>query len=502
MSRSKLVALGFAITVAVALLALYLLLPSYVQGRVVAAAKERGLDLTVTSIELSRHAITLHDVDVTAHAMPSMHATAKRVVITLVSLEPTDVTADGGKIELEGPVRTVVDQLGKLEDAAKKAGETAAAPATTQSPSLELSVEGSVEWKDPLGDATIVRCDDAKLHAGGDRTAAFDCDTSLRVMKGALVFGPYAFSAHTDPVKGSRLELAVPVGTTPYAGITRAKGIDNRLTVDATFPKGGTSALGIPDEALALVGLRDPPTFALTLHYEDTAPGAATGSFTFDWDKAPVMKGHPMPVHVSAKFSGDPSAGLDFVADQAKVGTYEGTLAGSLEPKNLRARATFDTVVMSCTAAAKMLATQKLGVSASDLSELAHELGVDTRALNVKGSVKLHADLDANLRDLAASKVTSNTTNDCSLGMPAGGVPTLLGGGAGGIPDIAGLLGGGGEGSPDLSSLLGGGGGKGLGDLQKQLGGATGGSTGPTPLGGSPAPSGMPDLGGLGDLFQ
>jgi|GEM_PF-6117957 len=379
----------------IAIVVAWLFLPGFVRNKLIAAADAHGVVLQVGDVELGLHHVVLHDVTVSARALPELHVTAGDVDVQHSWLDVERVAVHHADVQLTGDPSVLSEHaISTLKDDALRTAEP------------YITMSGKLSWKTTGSSAA---CDEGTVSLNtithGDVT--MECK-ALRFMVGSLTFGPWQVSGNHSAERGDFVDLGVGAKSPMLA---YAHTVDGRVSWDVAIDRQKTTAIGVPDSALSLVSLDQPPTISANVHYEWLAR-RAKGAFDLATDAAPIAKGHTMPVQLSGKLEGDPEGDLVLSAGTATVGTFTGVIGGTVHADKRRADLTYDSKAVSCQEVGAQLTAQAFGPLGQQLGGLVHALGVDR---GVKGSMTLHADVALDLANPNASNVTPKTSGDCAF---------------------------------------------------------------------------------------
>jgi hypothetical protein len=398
MSRARKVIVVIVAVLLVGLVAFWLFLPTIVIRRVTAEAAARGVELQVGSADVGMNEIFLQDVTVKVHAMPNLQVSADGIRMNHSWLNVSDVSVEGAKVEMSGAPSVAITTANQ---ATSEGGPAAAPP---------LTVAGQLTWKDAFGLGSTAKCT-LSLHVQQLPQRRFGDDASvhceaLRITNGSLSFGPWTLDASRDAT-GDHLQLGlansgnVKLTTTP-TGLVQA---------DASLVNAQLDQLGLPPSMLAQLPMASAAVLNVDAHLKESTPGHATGTANLGIDGVRVGS-QSMPLVLRTDLDGDPRGNLSVSSTTASVGKFNGALTGRITVPNHRADLSFDSTVMSCRDVTAEITNQALG---QQLGGLIHALGVDR---GVQGSVALHADATLDIDQPAASKLTTKTTGDCSVGVP------------------------------------------------------------------------------------
>jgi hypothetical protein len=91
---------GFALLVVGLVIAVAIYAKPFIEHRIVDRARERGFEIRIGHFELGWTVVNLHDVDATLVGVRGVNARFDTIEVTLRSLEPVSVVADGVDLQL------------------------------------------------------------------------------------------------------------------------------------------------------------------------------------------------------------------------------------------------------------------------------------------------------------------------------------------------------------------------------------------------------------------
>jgi hypothetical protein len=402
--RVAAVAAGLLVAAAVAVV---LLAPGYVRGRILDEARDRGIVLAFGDLELGLTRLRLHDVKVSLAGVPDFEASAAWVDVEVEGSQPKSISAAGLSISMTGT--EVITALGKWKSAHPAA---LAAPVS--------GVAGHVEWHPVAGATSALVADEARMAITAD-TGSIDAASASFGGRGA---GPMKI-AWTAPADGFVVEIhpgAKPLSAV-HAEVRSAKdGTRIKLTLDRTPLGPLQEALGIPkgSEGLQADGEVEMPLPSLA------KPAPVDGTLRL------AVKGFvpPHPKELDGILFGDTTtvrARFQLAADlggaklsqvTAEAGALSLTGSGDVARDGLDAKVSLKLKgTIPCTALAKSAAVAKLGREWGGLAG-----GLAAGAL--QGSVAVSITIDARASDVKSAKIGQSAHIGCKVSLP--GLPTIV----------------------------------------------------------------------------
>ncbi len=406
--------------------AFVLILPRLVKSRIVAVAEAHGVALTIDDLGLAPGKARLSGVRATVAKVPGLSASCAKIDVDLDGLTPTALALHGPALQLEGPyadVRAALDALAK---------DTAQTSAT--SPLVKITVDGgSLEWKRPLGAAgsseARARTETSSANLNVDAKSItgnvtrvqgralgddYHFETSaLRVFQQADV-APWGASLDSS-AKGydAQLVLGDPKKA-DSARVKLTKSAQGAITLDANTPRTTTKELGIPQQALGMIG-DETSKFELHLHHAERDADHAEGTVVLVADG--IFLGHSTArtgIKLDARYAGDPKGTFKIAGGTLQAGPFTGALEGGFQatPQAFKATLRYSSGLMSCRDAVAAQASN-YGDVGKGVAALANMLGLDRV---VEGRIMLKGEVDIDTRaEAQASKMSFHTEGDCKL---------------------------------------------------------------------------------------
>jgi serine/threonine protein kinase len=380
---TKLAILAFVVVLIVA--GVLLLLPMIVRDRLVAGAREAGVDLTVESVGISVGGISVRGVTAKTARVPGAEVRAEELFATGFSAR--EIRVRGLDVKLDGPASEVAPAALAFyeENRSRLAGGSGE--------SRRIAIIGAhLAWTGPLGEGTSldageIGTDFESRSAGAEEIRANLSRFELKTKR--TVLGPWSVTFDRNATTARlRLLLDPPVPDGPSVLLVFGK-TPTRITVNV--PRSPLARLGIRAADLGL------PADAAT-EVEVKLDGGQSpnqrieGTGRLDLFGA-RLRGLKAPVDIKAEgsASGVPGRPLDLERATVTVGPFLANVTGTLTPTDagFRLDAGWRTVPIACEKLARAEA-KSLGPLAAALQDLAHTTGVArvTGTANASGLVK------------------------------------------------------------------------------------------------------------------
>ncbi len=395
---------GLLVTAAIAVVVLG---PGYVRGRILEEALARGVVLAFDDMDLSLSQIRLHDVRIGLAGVRDFEASAGWVDVTLVDQQPTSITAGQLAITLTG-----TDVLGALGTWKSEHAAALAAPLSGE--------DAHLEWHPSPGTAPALSLDGAKVAVDAQK-GRIDASATRFLGRDA---GPIALS-WTSPPEGFVVEIkpAAPPLSAAHIEVRSTKdGARLKLTLARTPLGPLQSALGIPkgSEALQVEGDVEMPVPSVA------QPAPVEGTLRL------VVKGYtpPHPRELDGILFGDTTTvrskftlaadltGAKLTGLTAEAGALSLTGTGDVAREGLDARVSLKLKgTIPCTSLATSAAVARLGAGLGRLAG-----GLAAGALT--GTVSVSLSVDAKASDIKGAKITQSARIGCKVSLP--GLPTII----------------------------------------------------------------------------
>jgi serine/threonine-protein kinase len=374
--------LAIAATVLVLGLAgVLLLLPMIVRDRILAAAREAGVDLTIDRVGIGLGGVSVRGVTAKLQRVPGASMKAEEIFATGFSAR--EVRVRGLDVALEGHASDVGPALLAFYEAnrARLAGGT-----ETRRISL---VAARVSWNGVLGEGTHLDAGEVGTEFESRSVGAEDIRSNVgrfEVKTKRTVLGPWAATFERN-LSASRLRILFdpPVPDGPSALLVWGKSTAPHLTVK--IPRSPIARLGIRPEELGLPG--DPGTeVELKLEGGQSPSTRIEGSGRLDLF-ALRLKGlkSPIDVKVEGAASGPPGKPLELEKTTMTLGPFLANVTGTLTPTDLgfRLDAAWRTLPISCEKLARAEA-KSMGPIAAAIQDLARTTGLARVTGTAQGS--------------------------------------------------------------------------------------------------------------------
>ncbi len=379
-SRAFKIALAAIAPIVLAVGAL-LVAPMIVRSRVIATARDAGLEVTIERVGLGLDGITLRGLGVEVPHAPGIKATIAEVHIAGFSAR--DARVLGLDLRLDGPLADLESRIrALLEDSRTRFAGTPEKP-------HHLSVVGArMTWQNGPNDRLDAGDIGVELDSRGAGTEDVRGNVGrfeLRTAKTRL--GPWASSFERSPAKARARVLFDPplMDGGPSALVVWSSAAGSELAeVTAKIARSPFKNLGIDP---ADVGLPADASTDVELSLLGTLSSAARSTFKIDATLYGVRpKGFSGRVDVHLEGSASSAGGKPFELEKTTLGLgpFVAGVSGTVTPheRGLRLDATFKTIPMPCERLAKAEA-KNMGTLAATLQAL----GQSTGALRVTGMV-------------------------------------------------------------------------------------------------------------------
>ncbi len=382
-----------------------LLLPMIVRDRILANAREAGIDLAIDGVGVSTSGVTLRGVTMHIPTIQGVEVKADEVFASGFSAAKVRVSSPS--VTIDGSAQDVGARLVRFyqQDHSRFAG-SAAEP-------RHVSIVGArVAWTRPFGEGT--RVDASDVGAELDSKGVDDLRTSVgrfEVKTKKTTLGPW--SASFDQAGGSSrarvlFDPALPDG--PSALYVFGADVVPKVTV--RIPRAPLAQLGVRPDELALPA--DPST-----ELEAKIEGGTTPSqrievtFKIDlWSARVKLWKSPVDIHLDGLASGLPGKPLELDHTTATVGPFKAGVTGTVTPDSdsVRLDVAWRTVPIACQTLVKAEA-KSVGPLVATLQELAQKLG----AARVTGNAQAVGIVKYDTRTPDDASFTITTKESCGL---------------------------------------------------------------------------------------
>jgi hypothetical protein len=365
----KLAGLGTGLVLA--LVVLLLMLPRIVKDRVVASAREAGIELTIDRVGVGFGGVSLRGVTAKSPRVPSAELQAEELFATGFSAR--EVRVRGLEVKLDGSASDVSAALLRFYE------ESRPRFAGTPSDARKINVSGAhVAWTGLFGPESKLEVTELGLDLDSRGVGTEDVRASVshfEVKTRRTLFGPWAGSFERNATTSRlRLLLDPPVPDGPSALIVWGKGSSPHLTVK--IPRSPLARLGVRPEEL---GLPADPGTELEAKLEGgqgpTSRNELSGRVDLFGLRLKSLKA-PIDLKLTGNATGLPGKPLDFDKTSVTLGPFTAGVTGSITPTDLgfRLDATWRTAPVACEKLARAEA-RTLGPIAAALQDLAHTTG-------------------------------------------------------------------------------------------------------------------------------
>ncbi len=376
----------FATVLVLVLAGVLLLLPMIVRDRIVASAREAGVDLTIERIGLGVSGVSLRGVTAKIQRVPSAEVRAEEIFATGFSAR--EVRVRGLDVKLEGVASDVGPALLRFYE--ENRGRIAGAP---NEPRRIIVVAAHVTWTGVLGEGTRADAGEVstELDSRGVRSEEVRASVgALTVTTKHTVLGPWAGtfdrSAATSRV---RLLFDPPVPDGPSALLVWGQASPPHLTVK--IARSPLARLGLRPADLGLT-VAAGAELELRLEGGQSPNMRVEGSGRLDlFDVRLKALKSPIDVKIEGFASGMPGKPLDLEKTTLTLGPIVANVTGAITPTDLgfRLDAAWRTLPISCEKLARAEA-KSMGPVAAAIQDLAHSTGAArvTGTANASGLVK------------------------------------------------------------------------------------------------------------------
>jgi serine/threonine-protein kinase len=379
--------LAILVTVIVLVLAgVLLLLPMIVRDRIIANAREGGVELTVESVGIGFGGVSVRGITAKIQGVPGADLRADEIFAT--GMSGKEIRVRGLDVKLDGQASDVVPGLlGSYErNRARLAG-------TATDPRKIVIVSAHVAWHGVLGEGTSIEAGDV----GGELESRGVGAEEIRASVGRFdvktkrtTFGPWA-STFERSTGTSRLRVLLdpPVPEGPSALVVWSKDTPARVTL--RVQRSPLARLGIRPAELGLPA--DPGTEIEVKLEGGQSPSTrieGTGRLDLFAVRLKGLKG-PVDVKLEGAASGPNGKPLELEKTTVTLGPFLANVSGTITPTDLgfRLDAAWRTTPISCEKLARAEA-KSMGPVAAALQDIAHATRVArvTGTANASGLVK------------------------------------------------------------------------------------------------------------------
>jgi hypothetical protein len=397
----------------VVLAGVLLLLPMIVRDRILASAREAGIDLTVERVGIGLNGVSLRGITAKPQRVPGAEVRAEEIFASGFSAK--EIRVRGLDVKLDGSIGDIGPALLALyaDNRARLAG--------SGGDSRKVSIVAAhVTWTGLLGEGTSLDAGELGTDFESKAVGAEDIRASVGhfdIKTKRTSFGPWASSFERNATAARlRLLLDPPVPDGPSALLVwGVGGIDNQSSathLTVKVPRSPFARLGIrPDDLGIPADLGTEVELKIEGGQSPSTRLEGQGRLDLFGVHLKGLKG-PVDVKVEGAASGLPGKPLDLVQTTATIGPFVANVAGSITPTDLgfRLDAAWRTLPISCEKLAKAEA-KSLGPVAAAIQELARSTGAArvTGKAEASGIVKY----DTKTPDVATTSLV--TKEACGL---------------------------------------------------------------------------------------
>jgi serine/threonine protein kinase len=377
--------------------------PQIVRHRVIAAAGDYGVQLTVGRATPGLRGVTLREIAVQIPSMPSASIRVDELKVDWLGSEVDVTELDVG---LKGTSARVLSEFTALQGRAPNSG----------GPARLSFLAAHLNWPDPTPGIKSLDLAEVSLDltrgAGGLGSGDVKGGVSRFTLATAQgIVGPWGINVDQDrDLRRFRMmfDPAVPDG--PTALYVRGRETDK---ISVKIPRTQVLALGIPTRVLGLSDVETPDIEASaegTLSHRGDGPAALelTGKLGIFRGKGAAF---PREALVDLVLTGDPARGLKLKKSTARSGPFVLALDGALTAHDagFQLDMTFASEPVACERIAKLNAERSLGPLAGVL------MGVVKGAVAVTGNAQVRGSMAFDTRTPGQLKVAYAEQEDCGL---------------------------------------------------------------------------------------
>lgn len=328
-------------TIALAVVALVTLFPLLVRERLIAAASDIGLLLTIDHVSIDFRGLTLSGVAASARGLKGTEFRASELLVTGISARK--IRMRGPSLTLEGEPSEVIPALLHIYDAGRERF-----PSTT--PRSISVVSADVRWRSAFGRASEIRANriDATIEFRGAAADEIHANlASVDVVDPRITLGPWSATIDTTQ-STSRIRLLLRPSETEGPSILFVGRSAPHLSVK--IPRSPISSLGLRPADFGVAGDTDPEIeVQLEGGLSPTMRMEGAGRFDAYDVRLPNMKSS-VDVRVEGSASAERGRPLEFEQTTATVGPFSAHVTGTLTLTDFgfRLDAAWRTVPISC----------------------------------------------------------------------------------------------------------------------------------------------------------
>jgi serine/threonine-protein kinase len=395
------------VVVVLGLAGVLLLLPMIVRDRLLASAREAGIDLTVERVGIGLGGVTVRGITAKAQRVPGAEVRADEIFATGFSAK--EIRIRGLDVKLDGLMSTVGPALLGLYD------DNRARLAGTGGDARKVSiVSAHVAWTGLLGEGTSLDAGEVGTDFESKAVGAEEIRASVghfNVRTPHTTLGPWAGSFDRNP-NASRLRILLdpPVPDGPSALLVWGKGSATHLTIHVArspFARLGIRPddLGLPADGGTEVELKIDGGQSPSTRFE------GTGRLDLFAARLKGLKS-PVDLKIEGAASGLPNKPLELTQTTATLGPFLANVTGSITPTDFgfRVDADWRTTPISCEKLVRSQA-KSLGPIAVALQDLARSSG----AARVTGTAQASGLVKYDTKSPDTATATMITREACGL---------------------------------------------------------------------------------------
>jgi hypothetical protein len=386
---------------------LLLVLPRLLRDRVIAGAREAGVELSIGRVGMSWSGVSLRDVVARSPELPGVSARADEIFSSgfagrTLRVRGLEVSLDGAVEDVGASMRRFVERhRAKLSRSGGRRVTVAAA---------------RLAWSSPLGEGTSLSAGEIVLDVdtpGPGQERVEGSVGSFEIVTPKTTLGPWAASFEaTEPVTRARLVFDPPVPDGPSALFVWGPGTAAQLTM--RIPRSPLGRLGLRPRELGLPG-DDEAELEASIESKERAPGEHEGTFDVSLfgARVPSFKS-PVDVALSGAARKSPGRPISLSRTQMTVGPFVARVDGTVLPhdRGFRLDATFRTDPVPCDKLVRAEA-RTWGPLAKTLQELAHATG----AARVTGTAHATGVVTYDTKAPDDARVSFTTRSACGLSL-------------------------------------------------------------------------------------
>lgn len=404
--RWPFVVLAVVVLVGIAGGALFAIVPYVLRSRIVAAARDAGVHLTIARVRIGLSGVSLDGVDADVPAVPGIRAHAEQIVAR--GLYATNVRVLGGSLDIDGSA-ALVDQLRTL------AQERTVTPFDTRSRTIDV-VSARIAWRGLFGKDSSVEAGGVEASATVVGNTVESVQTNLgrfEVTAAGKVLGPWSSNVDASP---SAVDVTLLFDPEQVDGPKARAHFDGSLlsSFHLDVPRTTFDKLGI---RLADLGAAFDPASDVQATIEATTNAEhrvdASGTLAIHRVHAQGISA-PIDVNLSAAASGKLGEPLALRNTTVGFGPFRANVKGTLTPRKggFRVDTTYEVEPVRCADLIRQEA-EKMG----KLVSLVQDIAQSTGAARVSGNVEASGIFEFDSQNPGAAALTLRADNACSFSL-------------------------------------------------------------------------------------